>query len=484
MVESAVRGGEERTHRTKFAMIFSAMRHYAESLRQLGWVVDYHRVSKTCDVAEAWDGHLMKFQPAGLMMMEPNSCWEEEMVRKVAGGLPVTFTPTCQFVLPREEFRKWAAGRKRLLMEHHYRTMRQRLQILTEQDGEPVGGAWNFDTENRKTVADWKKSGSPKPPRPLVRKPDPITEAAVRDIEREIPAAFGRVSGTLPPVTREEALAVLKDFISRRLVHFGDYQDLMLEDSPEMFHSLVSAPINLGLLDPMECVEAAVEAWRTGHAPLAAVEGFVRQIIGWREFVNGVYWFAMPDYTSSNALGANRPLPEFFYTGETDLHCLQRTLAEVHETGYNHHIQRLMVLGNFLLLAGIRPQEAYRWFLEMYVDAHDWVMAANVIGMALHADGGLMATKPYAGSGAYLSKMGNYCASCRYDPRKKSGPGACPFNLLYWDFYDRHADRFASNPRTSMMVNSWKKRPPKDRQIVLREAADFLSICGSKGAGE
>jgi deoxyribodipyrimidine photolyase-related protein len=252
----------------------------------------------------------------------------------------------------------------------------------------------------------------------------------------------------------------------------------MLEDSPTMFHSIIAGPLNLGLLLPMECVDAAVRAYESGKAPLAAVEGFVRQIIGWREFVNGVYWLKMPDYLASNGLGATRPLPEFFYSAETEMNCLRCTIREVRGTAFNHHIQRLMILGNFCLLAGISPQAAHDWFLEMYIDAHEWVMAANVLGMALHADGGFMATKPYAGSGAYISKMSNYCAGCSYDPEKKSGPGACPFNLLYWDFYDRHSARFGNNPRTSMMVKSWAKRPEPEKEAIRRGAAEFLAALG------
>jgi deoxyribodipyrimidine photolyase-related protein len=224
----------------------------------------------------------------------------------------------------------------------------------------------------------------------------------------------------------------------------------------------------------MECVEAAEKAYRDGGAPLAAAEGFIRQIIGWREFVNGVYWLKMPDYLSSNVLNATRPLPDFFYTGKTDMQCLSLTISEAIDTSYNHHIQRLMILGNFLLLAGIDPKQSHDWFLEMYIDAHEWVMAANVLGMALHADGGFMATKPYAASAAYISKMSNYCTGCHFDPKKKNGPGACPYNLLYWDFYDRHAQRFASNPRTSMMVSSWNKRPESEKGIIRSESAAFL----------
>jgi deoxyribodipyrimidine photolyase-related protein len=302
-----------------------------------------------------------------------------------------------------------------------------------------------------------------------------ILAEVISEVNRWFPDDVGRAEDCWLPTTRDEALEALRQFVEKRLPLFGDYQDLMLQDSQTMFHSLIAAPLNLGLLLPMECVAAAERAYKSGHAPLAAVEGFVRQIIGWREFVNGVYWLKMPDYLQSNGLGATRNLPAFFYSGETDMNCLRCVIHEVRDTAYNHHIQRLMILGNFLLLAGISPQEAHDWFLEMYIDAHEWVMAANVLGMALHADGGFMATKPYAGSAAYISKMGNYCSGCNFDPNKKSGPSACPFNLLYWDFYNRHADRFASNPRTSMMVSAWRKRPEAERETIRREAAKFLA---------
>ena len=329
-------------------------------------------------------------------------------------------------------------------------------------------------------MRDWKKDGAPKPPAPVTaRRPRcQLVEGAIADVEKWFPDSPGNAVDFWLPYTREGALELLAEFVAERLPLFGDYQDLMLEDSPTMFHSVIAGPLNLGLLLPMECVDAAVRAYESGRAPLAAVEGFVRQIIGWREFVNGVYWLKMPDYVASNGLGATRPLPEFFYSADTEMNCLRCTIKEVRRTAFNHHIQRLMILGNFCLLAGISPQAAHDWFLEMYVDAHEWVMAANVLGMALHADGGFMATKPYAGSGAYISKMSNYCTACSYDPAKKSGPGACPFNLLYWDFYDRHSARFGKNPRTSMMVNSWAKRPEPEKAAIKRDAAEFLAKLG------
>lgn len=466
-----------RAHKIKRVFQFTAMREFAGLLRESGWKVDYRKMEDAPCFADALKDHVKQQSTASLLVMEPNNWSQQEVIKTVAAsGIAVQSTPTCQFVTPRAEFFRFAKGKKRLLMEAHYRQARQKLGILMRDDGEPEGGAWNYDAENRKTVRDWKKDGAPKPPGAVTRKRNssPIQSEVAADVAKWFPDDVGHGEDCWVPTTRESALEALHHFIKTRLPLFGDYQDLMLQDSPTMFHSLIAAPLNLGLLLPMECIEAAERAYKAGLAPLAAVEGFVRQIIGWREFVNGVYWLKMPDYLRSNGLEAKRPLPSFFYTGDTTMNCLRCVIHEVRDTAYNHHIQRLMILGNFLLLAGISPQEAHDWFLEMYIDAHEWVMAANVLGMALHADGGFMATKPYAGSAAYISKMSNYCSGCSYDPNKKSGPGACPFNLLYWDFYDRHADRFASNPRTSMMVSAWRKRPESERETIRREASLFF----------
>lgn len=469
-VEPLASGPFARFHKKKTVLLFAAMRHFAAELRAEGWTIDYHELGSVQTYDEAWERHRQRFGERALAVMEPNDLPEDALVRSLGAKV----FPTCQFVVPRADFAEFARGRKRLLMETHYRATRQRLGLLVQADGEPEGGQWNFDAENRKTVSNWKADGAPKPPSFQGFQPDATTRAVMRAVAEAFPSAPGEAEDFAWPVTREAAREVLVRFVRERLPRFGDYQDLMLEDAPGMFHSWISGPLNIGLLDPLECVAEAVAAYRRGAAPLAAVEGFVRQIIGWREFVNGVYWFAMPDYAARNALDAQRPLPAFFSTGETEMHCLRTVLGEVRRTAYNHHIQRLMILGNFLLLAGVRPDAALRWFTDMYIDAFDWVMAANVLGMALHADGGFMATKPYAASAAYISKMSNYCAGCRFDPAKKSGPGACPFNLLYWDFYDRHAERFARNPRTSMMVKAWQKRPADERKRITTEARAFL----------
>ncbi len=477
-IESRKRGARLRYHRHKLVLIYAAMRHFAAVRRAEGWAVDYHELAETEDFEGGWRRHLAAGRPEEIVMCAPNNRFEHAAVEALARklGLPVRFLPAVNFLVPREEFAAWAKGSKRLLMENHYRRVRRELGVLVDDRGEPEGGAWNFDAENRKPFKDFAAGATP--PAPPRGSTDAVTRAVIADVTRFFPDAPGDAETFWLPVTRAEALGWLEDFVGRRLGNFGDFQDVMAAGERTMFHSLLSPMMNIGLLQPRECVDAAVEAYRAGRAPLAATEGFVRQILGWREFVNGVYWLKGEDYLASNGLGAERALPAFFYDGRTDMNCVRECVEQVRATSYNHHIQRLMVLGNFLLLAGVRPQEALRWFTEMYVDAHEWVMAANVLGMALHADGGFMATKPYAGGGAYISRMSDYCRGCRFDPAKKSGPGACPFNLLYWNFYDRHGDRFARNPRTAMMVRSWRSRPEAERARIVAEAEGFLGELG------
>jgi deoxyribodipyrimidine photolyase-related protein len=467
-------------HRHRLMLHLSAMRHFAAERKDEGWMVEYHTLPDSPDMRSVLTQHCSKRKPSEILVTEPNNCDERLALISLAKSLesPLRIIPSRQFLCSQEDFSELAQGKKRLLMENFYREMRRRTGLLMESDGKPSGGDWNFDAENRATLRDWKKAGSPLPetisgslPRP---KQDDITRAVAADLETYFPKAPGKAADFALPVTRKESLTWLGDFIAKRLSNFGTWQDLMVQGEPDMFHSIISPMLNIGLLEPLECAKAAESAYKKGLAPLHAVEGFIRQIIGWREFVNGVYWLKMPKYEEVNGLEAKRPLPAFFYDGKTDLNCLHETLGEVLKGGFNHHIQRLMILGNFLLLAGVKPREALRWFNEMYIDAHDWVMAANLLGMALHADGGFMATKPYAAGGAYIHKMSNYCEGCTYSPDIKTGKGACPFNLLYWNFYEKHRERFANNPRTAMMVRSWMKRPEKERTEIVTQSKAFL----------
>ena len=475
-IESRKTFGKLPYHRHRLMLLLSAMRHFAAERATEGWEVDYHRLGDSPDMVSPLSKHCEAFNPSEILITRPNNYDESvalDSLRKKLGS-PLKIIPSTQFLCSREDFEELAEGKKRLLMENFYREMRRRTGLLMESDGKPSGGDWNYDSENRGTLQDWKKAGSPLPsplPRPSQ---DALTKEVAADLETWFPSAPGKTEDFALPVTRAASLKWLEHFIAERLPDFGTWQDLMIQGEPDMFHSIISPMLNIGLLDPLECTKAAEVAYRKGKVPLPATEGFIRQIIGWREFVNGVYWLKMPAYGELNALQAERPLPAFFYDANTDLNCLHQALKEVLKGGFNHHIQRLMILGNFLLLSGVRPQEALRWFNEMYIDAHDWVMAANLLGMALHADGGFMATKPYAAGGSYIRKMSNYCDSCAYSPEIKTGPGTCPFNLLYWNFYDVHQDRFASNPRAAMPVRSWRKRPPQERERIVNEARAFL----------
>jgi deoxyribodipyrimidine photolyase-related protein len=331
-------------------------------------------------------------------------------------------------------------------MEHFYRLMRRRLRLLLTEDGSPEGGEWNYDTENRKR---FRGDRSRIPPR-VRHEPDAIT----REVMRVVAAHLGDLPGSADdfnwPVTREQALAELHDFIRHRLAHFGDYQDAMVTGEPWMYHSLLSAPLNLKLLDPREVVQLAVEAYRRGHAPLNAVEGFIRQVVGWREFIRGVYWHEGPGYAERNALGQRRSLPVLYWTGETDMACLRASVGEVLQHGFGHHIQRLMVTGTFAMMAGVHPREVSDWYLGMYVDAVDWVTLPNTLGMSQHADGGVVGTKPYAASGRYIERMGDYCDGCRYEPGTRVGEPACPFTTFYWDFLLRHQPTLAGNRRMAL----------------------------------
>jgi deoxyribodipyrimidine photolyase-related protein len=333
------------------------------------------------------------------------------------------------------------------------------------EKGKPVGGQWNFDKENRQAF-----DGPPSIPRPYRARPDRITREVIDLVARKMPHAPGRIDHFRWPVTAAQAKRSLDDFIDNRLTGFGTYEDAMWAGEAVLYHSRLSTPLNLKLIKPCECIDAAVEAHRRGSAQINAVEGFVRQIIGWREFIRGVYYREGPEYTQRNALDQNGRLPAFFWTGETDMLCLRHCIGEVLENAWGHHIPRLMVIGNFALTAGVHPHEVHAWFLGMYADGVDWVTAPNVIGMSQHADGGVVGTKPYAASGKYIQRMSNYCESCRFDPQKRTGADACPFNVFYWDFLLRHRRRFEKNQRMAMVLRNAVRIAPGERRMIRRHA--------------
>jgi deoxyribodipyrimidine photolyase-related protein len=358
-------------------------------------------------------------------------------------------------------------------MEFFYREMRRATGLLMDGPDEPTGGQWNFDHDNRERLP-----AGVIPPKPRRFPPDAITAEVMALVAREFPDHFGTLDAFAWPVTAEDAAAALDDFIAHRLAEFGAYQDAMAEGQPTMFHALVGAALNVGILDPREACAAAERAYRAGRAPLNAVEGFIRQILGWREYVRGLYWARMPDYAETNALGATRRLPGFYWTGQTRMACLRAAIAQTRDLAYAHHIQRLMVTGNFALLAGLDPVEVNEWYMVVYADAYEWVELPNTHGMALFADGGVMASKPYAASGAYINRMSDHCRGCAFDVKAATGARACPFNYLYWDFIARHAEGLAKNPRMAMPLRTLAKMDPAKVRAMRAQASAFLDALG------
>lgn len=473
MAEVAVEATYVKHHKKKIAFIFSAMRHFCEALRANGHTVRYitfddpdNTGSLSGEVARACHD----LHPTSVVITHPgeyrvlHDClrWSDTV------GCPVDLRDDARFYCGLSEFAEWAAGRKQLRMEYFYRLMRQNHNVLMDGD-QPEGGQWNYDAENRKPPKD-----SLFLPQPFKVKPDALTIDVLRLVEAHFPDHFGTLEPFHYAVTAEDARAVLNHFIAERLPDFGSYQDAMLQGEPWMYHAHISLYLNVGLLSPQDCVAAAEAAYGHGHAPLNAVEGFIRQVIGWREYVRGLYWLKMPDYGTLNHLNATRPLPDFFWSADTDMNCLKQCISETRDHAYAHHIQRLMVIGNFSLLAGLDPKDVNEWFLVVYADAFEWVEMPNVTGMALFADGGIMASKPYAASGSYINKMSDYCKSCRYKVTVKTGPDACPFNYLYWDFMTRHRDTLAANPRIGMIYRSYDKMAEARKQEIAADATRFL----------
>ncbi|WP_279477628.1 cryptochrome/photolyase family protein [Aureimonas sp. SK2] len=463
-----------RHHQRKIAFLFSAMRHFAIELEADGIAVDYLRLDgrrRATSFTQALTQAVERHKAARVVVTEPGEWRVLEMMRgwEAALGVPVEIRPDDRFLCGRDEFAMLAGTGETLLMETFYRRMRERTGLLMTDEGKPEGGRWNFDAENRKPL--------PKridvPPRPDYA-PDETTRQVLDLVARRFGNHFGSLEDFDYPVTRRDALQYLEWFVTTALPDFGTYEDAMRQGEPLLFHSHLSALINCGLLGPRECCEAVEKTYRNGRTPLNAAEGFIRQIIGWREFVRGVYWREMPGYGTRNALGADRPLPDFFWTGETEMNCLAQAIGETAASAYAHHIQRLMVIGNFCLLAGLDPVEVQEWYLVVYHDAYEWVEMPNVVGMILYADGGVFATKPYAASGNYINKMSNYCGQCRFDVKQRTGEDACPFNYLYWDFVARHAERFADNRRMDRTLFTLGRMDEEKVAAMRRDAAYFL----------
>jgi deoxyribodipyrimidine photolyase-related protein len=456
-------------HPKKIAFIFAAMRKFAERLEGAGWTVRYTRLDDP-DNAGSIPGELLRrADETGATEVLATEPGEFRLIAALEDcPIPVHQFPDDRFLCSHAEFEAWAEGRKQLRMEWFYREMRRKTGLLMDEDG-PEGGKWNYDHDNRKPAPDEVDFGGP-----MQFTPD-VTVEEVLDL---VEARFGDNFGTLRPfwfaTDRGQARRALAHFISGALPRFGDFQDAMLDGDRFLYHAVISMYLNAGLLGWREVCDAAVEAYAKGDAPLNAVEGFVRQIIGWREYMRGIYFREGPDYVFRNALGHDRVLPEFYWTADTRMRCVARAVGQTRDEAYAHHIQRLMVTGNFALLAGVDPHQLHEWYLAVYADAFEWVEAPNVIGMSQFADGGIVGSKPYVSGGNYIRKMSDYCKGCAYDVGEKAGDSACPFNYLYWAFLHRHRDRFGKNPRMAQMYRSWSRMSDERREAALKSAEAFL----------
>ena len=460
-------------HKKKIAFIFSSMRHHAETLRAAGWCVRYVCLDDPNNTGSICGEVIRASKELGVQTVRVTEPGEHRLKSALSAlngreDIDLTIVEDDRFICGHAEFREWANARKQLRMEYFYREMRRKTGLLMSGD-EPEGGQWNFDADNRKRAR-----SDLFLPRPLKTSPDEITEGVLELVEARFATNFGTLRPFWFAVTPEGAQEALERFVDEALPNFGDYQDAMLEGELFLYHSVLAQYMNAGLLDPLAVCRRVERAYYEGHAPLNAVEGYIRQIIGWREFVRGIYWLKMPGYTSENFLQANRPLPDFFWTGNTKMACMSAAITQTRNEAYAHHIQRLMVTGNFALLAGINPHAVHEWYLAVYADAYEWVEAPNVIGMSQYADGGFLGSKPYAASGNYINKMSNHCATCHFDVNKKYGDGACPFNPLYWNFLVRNKHKLRGNPRVAQAYRTWQRISDDKKSAYLDSAKIIL----------
>lgn len=464
MVESLTHVQERPYHKQKLVLVWSAMRHFARELRDAEWPVTYRQ----SESFEASLGQWVKNQGiTELRVMAPADRPFARLIDRLDLDCTIQVIPNNHFLWSDEEFQAWADPRKSLVMESFYRTGRKRYDVLMAGD-EPVGDQWNFDKQNRKPP-----KHDLQPPQPLWFQPDDTTQAVMREINQGNYATFGEVESFGWGVTRQQALQALDYFVRERLPTFGPYQDAMVTGEETLWHALLSPYLNLGLLQPLEVIQAVETAYEQQQLPLNSVEGFIRQVLGWREYMRGLYAYVDADYPQRNYFGHDRTLPEFFWDGQTDMNCLHQTLHQVKHLGYAHHIQRLMILSNFALIAGLSPQAVKDWFHAAFIDAHDWVMQTNVLGMGLFADGGVLASKPYSASANYVNRMSDYCKGCRYKHTKRTGEEACPFNYFYWDFLDRHRERLQSQGRMSFILKNLDKMAPEELDEIRQRAAHW-----------
>lgn len=461
-------------HQQRLVLMIAALRHLRERLEAKGLEVIHHRLDEqpqpatSAPFTDQLGADLAAIKPQAVVVMEPGDWQLENRLNTVlaASQAVIDWREDRHFMASRDDFQRWAEGRRSLTMEYFYREMRKRYDILMEA-GKPVGGEWNFDKDNR---AAFGANGPGTLPAHPTFAPDAITAAVIDLVAARFADHPGQAHDFNQPVTREQAEVALDDFIRHRLPDFGTFQDAIWTGEPLLFHARLSAALNLRLLDPRECIARAVAAWQSGAAPLNAVEGFVRQILGWREFIRGIYWTQMPGYAEHNALNHEHAVPALFWDGDTDMACLADAMSALKRYGYAHHIQRLMVLGLFAQLYGVHPYAFHQWHMAMYLDAHDWVSLPNALGMSQYGDGGIVGTKPYCASGAYIDRMSNACGQCRFRPKEATGERACPFTTLYWDFLDRHEADLKQNRRMQFQLRNLQRKSPEQRDAIRAQA--------------
>lgn len=461
-------------HPKKIAFLFAAMRHFAKQCEADGMSVRYITLDDALNSGLLYGEILRALEATGadrMICTAPGEWRLQEAMRQWETLLPVPveIREDTRFLCSREEFQQWARGKKQLRMEIFYRQMRQKYGILMDANGKPTGGQWNYDKENRKSPPAGLRS-----PKRIQHARSPILREVLTLVEERFTSHFGDLHPFYFAVTRDQALMEADHFMHTLLPHFGDYQDAMVKDEAYLYHSLLAPYLNAGLLLPLELCLMAEKAYRDGRAPLNAAEGFIRQILGWREYVRGVYWQFMPEYETLNYFNASRALPSSYWGAPTRMACIAQAVEHTRVHAYSHHIQRLMVTGNFALLAGINPHEVHEWYLSVYADAYGWVEVPNTIGMALHADGGKMASKPYAASGKYIKRMSNFCKGCSYDPEITVGEDACPFNALYWDFLARHDAVLRPNHRMPYVYATWDKFGEQKQRAIRAQAQSLL----------
>ena len=464
------------SHKQRIALFLSAMRHFAEELKLQNYPLHYLKLEQHHfhSLSEALGDCLQIMHPAEVYLVRPG---DYRVLTEIVStckhyAIPFKQLHDSHFLSTPQSFRTWAGDRKQLRMEYWYRELRKRYNVLLENGEQPIGGQWNYDHDNRKTFP---KSGPSSLPSFLQLPSDQITQDVINLVQERFPAHPGALNTLNWAVMPAQAKQVLQHFLDHSLPQFGDFQDAMWQDQPFLNHSLLASSLNLKLLAPLEVIRQAEERYWQQRAPLAAVEGFIRQILGWREYVRGLYWQHMPQWYEWNVLDAKHDLPTFYWTGDTDMNCLRQTIEQTLQHGYAHHIQRLMVTGLFAQLFGVQPMQVHAWYLAVYVDAVEWVELPNTLGMSQYADGGLMASKPYIASGKYIQKMSNYCQHCRFNPAKAIGADACPLTTLFWNFLDRHETRFATHPRMGFMVSNLR-RLSADERLEIKRQAEYLRV--------